>query len=155
MTSRAFGAPRRLTFHSWRSAIDSRSGAALALAVLALWIIAVVDSSPSGGSDDPNTVPDVYRGISDRDQTRIRGQPARAGLGALRWQRNILNCRRAPQDGQESWWAVGYKARWMRSASSSSAMAAAGSLPICFPMRSTATDRTCSACALESCLSPV
>jgi hypothetical protein len=75
MTSRAFGAPRRLTFHSCRSAIDSRSGAALALAVLALWIIAVVDSSPSGGSDDPNTVPDVYRGISDRDQTGSAGSP--------------------------------------------------------------------------------
>jgi hypothetical protein len=79
---------------------------------------------------------------TERYEPGIRFEPASAHQRAL-------------QDGKKSWWAIGYKARWMRSASSSSAIAAAGSLPICLPIRSTATDRTCSACALESCLSPV
>ncbi len=39
--------------------------------------------------------------------------------------------------------ATGYKERWPRSASSSSARTAVGSRPICAPMRSTATDRIC------------
>jgi hypothetical protein len=51
--------------------------------------------------------------------------------------------------------ATGYKARCTRSASSRSAMTAVGSLPICLPMRSTATDRICSACAFESWVRPV
>jgi hypothetical protein len=41
-----------------------------------------VDSSPSGGSDDPNAVPDVYRGTSDRDQTGSAGSP-REPIGGL------------------------------------------------------------------------
>jgi hypothetical protein len=48
-----------------------------------------------------------------------------------------------------------HRLRWTRSAPSSSAMSAAGSCPNRSPTRSTATERTCSAWALESCCSPV
>ena len=51
--------------------------------------------------------------------------------------------------------AGGYRARWRRRASSICSMTSAGTRPIRGPMRSTATDRTCSACALESARSPV
>lgn len=71
------------------------------------------------------------------------------------WPRSALLSR--PPSGQvrEAPAGYGYKLRWTRSASSSSAMTVAGSLPACLPTRSTATDRICSACAFESCLSPV
>src|SRR5262249_32300083 len=48
-----------------------------------------------------------------------------------------------------------YRLRWTRSAWSSSAMSAAGSRPTRLLTRSTAMERTCSACALESRRSPV
>jgi hypothetical protein len=34
-----------------------------------------VDSSPSGGSDDPNAVPDAYRGAGHWDQTGPAASP--------------------------------------------------------------------------------
>jgi len=44
--------------------IDSRSGCGLGCT--GPWILAVVDRSPSGGSDDPHPIPDVYRGNPGR-----------------------------------------------------------------------------------------
>jgi hypothetical protein len=35
-------------------------------AVPGSWILAVVDRSPSGGSDDAHAIPDVYRGTAGR-----------------------------------------------------------------------------------------
>jgi hypothetical protein len=47
-----------------RRAIDSRSR--YGLGSTGAWILAVVDRSRSGGSDDPDAVPDVYRGTAGR-----------------------------------------------------------------------------------------
>lgn len=46
------------------------------------WILTVVDSSPSGGSDDSHAVPDVHRGASGRDQFGSAGSP-REPIGGL------------------------------------------------------------------------
>lgn len=51
--------------------------------------------------------------------------------------------------------ASGQRARWSRSASSRSAWSSVVIRPTRRPMRSTAIERTCSACALESTASPV
>ncbi len=48
-----------------------------------------------------------------------------------------------------------YNERWSLSASSSCAITAGGTTATLAPMRSTATEPTCSACALESRCSPV
>ncbi len=48
-----------------------------------------------------------------------------------------------------------YRARCSRSASSSMTRSSGGTAPMRAPMRSTATDLTCSACAFESRSSPV
>src|ERR1039458_10264127 len=48
-----------------------------------------------------------------------------------------------------------YRARCSRSASSSMTRSSGGTTPMRAPMRSTATDLTCSACAFESRSSPV
>jgi hypothetical protein len=47
-----------------RRAIDARSGCGLSCT--GPWILAVVDRSASGDSDDPHAIPNVYRGTAGR-----------------------------------------------------------------------------------------
>ena len=65
-----------------RRVIDSRSECGPGPACAGPWILAVVDSSPSDGSDVPNAVSDPHRGTGDWDQPGSAASP-REPIGGL------------------------------------------------------------------------